>query len=376
MHVAGGKVYDFKKFALRDARPEDYLTKTTDIPFMTWEEAVRDHSDVIREIEEEFFGRIMVDRRMREYLLDLLAACLDGSIRGQAYERIWILHGPFGANGKSKLVELISATFNSSKNGYVNNCLPVTLLTEKRGAADSASPAKETLRGVRFCFANEPGEAEPQLNCGTIKELTGGDAINSRQLFGEPVQLIPQCKLFLLCNFLPEVSVTDGGTWRRMCVVPFTSRFFVSDDPCSGYDPQNPEHHMSDPAIMEKFARWKVVFAAMLIERHRVLVQEKGKSIREPEPVLSESRRYQETSNRVAKFVHDWVEWIEDEEERRESPPMLLEAAFKRFSAIYGTRKSNAERTAFSRDITAQLKDQTYAGKGGGWLGYRLRDEQ
>ena len=58
-----------------------------------------------------------------------------------------------------------------------------------------------------------------------MKELTGNDKIIARALFKEPVEFIPQFKMLLMCNDLPNVASNDDGTWRSMEVVDFISRF-------------------------------------------------------------------------------------------------------------------------------------------------------
>ena len=175
------------------------------------------------------------------------------------------------SNGKSKILELYEKAF-----GEYCCTLPIALLTQKRGASSSASPELARARTKRFACLQEPGENE-RLNIGLMKEMTGGDKIYARGLFKEGGEFKPQFKMVLTCNHLPLVPSDDGGTWRRIRVVRFESRF------CDHPDPNKPNEFPIDTSLSMHFDDWKEPFMGMLIEYYKRIVTEK---IKEPEEVL------------------------------------------------------------------------------------------
>merc|ERR1712166_575639 len=59
-----------------------------------------------------------------------------------------------------------------------------------------------------------------------MKQLTAGnDTITARRLHQSNISFLPQMKYFLACNDLPDVKDNTDGTWRRLRVIKFISRF-------------------------------------------------------------------------------------------------------------------------------------------------------
>ena len=77
-------------------------------------------------------------------------------------------------------------------------------------------------------------EEDSKINVGLMKEMTGGDKITTRKLYGEPFTFKPQYKLVLTCNHLPKIPSDDGGTWRRIILVEYLAKFV-----------ENPEYNPS-----------------------------------------------------------------------------------------------------------------------------------
>jgi putative DNA primase/helicase len=55
-----------------------------------------------------------------------------------------------------------------------------------------------------------------------VKQLTGGDQVSARFLYGEFFEFQPVFKLFLGTNHRPKVIGSDEGIWRRIRLIRFT----------------------------------------------------------------------------------------------------------------------------------------------------------
>jgi phage/plasmid-associated DNA primase len=173
--------------------------------------------------------------------------------------------------------------------------LPIALLTQKRVASNSAQSELERTKGRRFAVMQEPSN-EDKINIGFMKELSGNDKIITRGLYKEPTEFKPQFKMILTCNELPEVPSDDGGTWRRIRVVEFKSKF------CE--NPSKPNEFPMDLELSDKFERWTDAFMSMLIERHKHI---NPNAIPEPMEVRIATESYKNNNDIIGQFVNDRI---------------------------------------------------------------------
>jgi len=143
----------------------------------------------------------------------------------------------------------------------------------------------------------EPGENE-KINIGLMKELSGGDRILARGLFKEPIEFRPQFKMIMTCNELPEVPSDDGGTWRRIRVVEFTSKFV--DVP----DPTKPNEFPVELELSEKFDKWADTFISMMIHHHKNF---DPKKMQEPMEVRIATEGYKKNNDVIGQFVSERI---------------------------------------------------------------------
>ena len=279
-------VYDLAAHEFREGRPDDHISFTTGINFVL-------HADDHPTVQQvaRFWETVLPQPDIREYVLLTLASCLSGHIREERFH-IWT---GSGSNGKSLSVSLFEKTL-----GQYCCKFPVTLLTQKRAASSSATPEIARAKGRRFAVLQEPSEDE-RLNVGQLKELSGGDTVQTRELFKAPCEWRPQFKLFLLCNQLPHVPSDDGGTWRRIRVVEFGSKFV--ENPC----PERPNEFPIDMDLGTKIEGWRECFMSMLVGYHKRYVTGK---LSEPPAVMKCTLDYQRTNDHLADFVECCIERI------------------------------------------------------------------
>jgi P4 family phage/plasmid primase-like protien len=219
--------------------------------------------------------------------MKLLASCLEGTTRDQ---KVHIWTGS-GANGKSTLIDL----FESCLGDYCCK-LPITLLTKKRNASNSASPEVQNAKGKRFASMQEPDEGD-KINVGLMKELSGNDTIYSRGLYSSPVEFKPQFKMLLTCNQLPDIGANDDGTWRRVRVVEFGQKFVEC--------PTNANEHKKDPDMYTKLKQSKDCFMFLLIE---YLIDYRKKGLEEPQSVLKHTNMFKYKSDKMIQYFNENIE--------------------------------------------------------------------
>jgi P4 family phage/plasmid primase-like protien len=258
------------------------------------------------------------------------------------------------SNGKSKILELYEKAF-----GEYCCTLPIALLTQKRGASNSASPELARAKSKRFACLQEPGENE-RLNIGLMKEMTGGDKLYARGLYREGTEFKPQFKMILTCNHLPVVPSDDGGTWRRIRVVRFESRF------CEHPDPNKPNEFPIDTELNTRFDDWKEPFMSLLIEYYKKIVTNK---IKEPDEVMECTREYQRRNDIIMEFLDTAVE-------KSENGFLSVGDAFVEFKNWLkeeGVNDRTMRKTDFQNYIEKKFGKSVKKKLIKGWNGYRLR---
>ena len=278
-------VYDLKREEYRKGRPEDYISKSTNIDWIEY----NPESDEMQEIKN-FYKQLFVVESVREYVLIRSASFLSGSTKDESFD----IYSGGGGNGKSKHMELIESIF-----GDYAVKLPIQLLTAKRAASNAATPELARTKGARLCTMQEP-DTKTKINVGLMKEMTGGDKIQARALYGEPFEFKPQFKMVLCCNDKPELPERDEGTWRRVRNTEFISKFTRDIHPEAALD------FKIDVELSERFDTWSEHFMALLLEYHK---KYKTNGLRVPDEIMEYTNEYRAQSNMFRDFFRDKVEY-------------------------------------------------------------------
>ena len=237
----------------------------------------------------DFLSKIFPDDKMLAYVIRLMASCLEGANREQCY---YTFIG-IGGNGKSKLVDLMRYTF-----GDYCSSLSATALTRKRPDSGAANPDIIGIKNKRFIYLQEPDEREP-LNTSRMKQFSGEDVVEARGLFEDQQRFRITGKLFMMCNRLPPIHAMDRGTWRRIRVLLFGSKFVDGSDP--ELKAKRPGVYARDNDLDAKLRQWREVWLGLLV---RVYEKEYLVAGLEPVPsfVTDESNKYKESFDQYGKF--------------------------------------------------------------------------
>lgn len=275
-------VYDLESMEFRNGRQDDYITYSTGYDYIEYDE----QNESTREIYS-FLEKIITNHAVREYTLKVLGK----SLMGLADEKFYIWTGLSGANGKSTLVNFLEMTL-----GDYAGAQDVSLLTNKRPNSNAATPEVVEMKGKRMIFFQEP-ENQDKLRTGILKQYTGGDTIKARELFKAPISFKCQASFVMCCNDLPPVTSLDGGTWRRIRVTEFKSRF------CD--NPTKANEFKIDHSLKFKLKRWKPYFMSILIEHYKRFVKE---GLVEPAEVCEATIKYKTDNDKYNDYFEEYLE--------------------------------------------------------------------
>ena len=283
IHLLGFEngIYDLENSVFRDGRPDDYITLSTRNNYYKWNE-----SNPLNEAVMTFFAQILPNEKVRNYFINALCTCLSGETKE---EKLYIMSGS-GSNGKSLTMDLMYHALGD----YYMTC-PITIITRKRGQSNETSPEKVRMKGRRCGVFQETDDGE-KLNVGIMKEFTGGDKILVRDLFkgaNDMIEFKPQMKLFLTCNQLPPVPSNDDGTWRRLRVIEFGSKFTDT--------PTKPNEFKIDTMLKQKIEQWAPCVISYLL--HIFNTQYKNKTyLTEPDEVLEYTKSYKASNDYYTEY--------------------------------------------------------------------------
>ena len=341
-------VYDLQTDEFRDGRSEDFITFSTGYDYIDYGDIEGD--EIEEEVKEiyEFFEQVFPQKNVKEYILLLLSSFLGGTTRDEKFH-IWT---GVGGNGKSKLLELIEFAL-----GDYACKMSHTVLTRKQGNSSNASPDIEQTKGKRLASIQET-EQDDIINVGRMKELSGGDKIYARGLFKDPIQFKPQFKMILLCNELPKINADDNGTWRRIRVVKFVSKFVDH--------PQGEHEYPIDPLLSEKIYKWKEAFMYILLKKYK---KYKKYGLKEPDEVLEETRGYQLESDIYSDFISSSITEDPNSSIGLNETYRVFKEWFRN-SGLQNMRPPN--RTYFKGKMELKLKQKYEHNK---WSGFKIIEE-
>lgn len=151
----------------------------------------------------------VADEDLYNWLHIYLGYCLTGNTAAQVFPIWW----GAGQNGKSVLLEVVSSIMG----GY---CRKAPISTWLSNHSDGPRDDLAALSQARLVYSSEP-DAGRTLSLSTIKDVTGGESVACRHLYGRMFEYRPRYKTIFTTNHRPKVKSQDKGTWRRLKFVPF-----------------------------------------------------------------------------------------------------------------------------------------------------------
>lgn len=202
------------------------------------------------------------------------------------------------SNGKSILIEFFRETLGEM---YARR-MPLSFITEQaRNRSAAADPAMMEMKNARFVNYSESDRNE-RANIARIKELTGGDTMSGRQLYGEQENFKPNCNHLLATNHHLRIESTEHAVWRRFLTYKFKMTF--KEDP----DPSNHFERKKDPSFINKLkegAIYKSAFLSILTHyRSRLYSEYEGQILKVPHPTIKkETNVYRQQEDIYERFI-------------------------------------------------------------------------
>ena len=266
-NVANGFI-NLETGMLHEHEPDKHFTKYSPI----------DYTDKIDcPLWLDFLNQIFdYDKELIGYLQRAIGYSLSGSTVEQM---MFILHGN-GRNGKSVFLDVIKEVFGS----YTLNIQPQTLMVKNMSGGANSDIAR--LQGARLVTTTEPNDGM-RFDEGLVKQITGGDEITARFLYGDEFDFKPELKLWMATNHKPIIRGTDDGIWRRMAIIPFKV--------------QIPEYKV-DKQLTQKLKRELRAILNWAVEGYQLW---KHIGLAEPKAIAEQRNSYRKEMDPIEAFIEE-----------------------------------------------------------------------
>jgi len=308
LNVQNGTI-DLRTGKLREHRQEDLITRMANV-----EHDPKADCPVWKKFLREIMG-------YNAELLSYIQKAAGWGITGNTAEQsMFILFGT-GANGKSTFLTNIMNLL-----GDYAIATPTETFMRKMG--DHITNDIARLRGTRFVTTSET-DAGKRLSEPLIKQITGNDKMTARFLYGEYFEFKPTFKIFMGTNHKPVIKGTDHGIWRRIRLIPFTTK--IEDD---AQDKQ-----LDDKLLLERsgILNWLVEGALMW--------QKEG--LKPPGIIINATNEYRGEMDVIGNFI----------KERCEQKPGLEIRARELFRCYQDWCEESNEHAVSERFLGLRLKE-------------------
>ena len=285
LNVRNG-VVDLRDGSLRPHRAEDLITKFADVEYRGLDHVCEDWERAVEQIAGE--------RQVADFLRRWFGYCATGDIS----EQVFVVHWGDGSNGKSTILNTVSAVLGD----YAGTAAPQLLATSSANGSEAHPTGIADLWGKRMVTAHETKEGAV-LREDFIKQATGGDKIKARFMRADFFEFDPTHKIQLLTNSKPTVKGQDHGIWRRVLLVAYLQRFGTAEQVANGEASLVGDKHLGarlsgDDAragVLSWIVRGAVEWA-------------QGGGLKAPDVVREASEVYREEQDRVGQWLHECCE--------------------------------------------------------------------
>jgi len=266
LNVRNGTI-DLRTGEIREHRPEDLITMRANVDFDPRADcpAWRQFLLQIMNYSHELFGFVQKAEGW--------------AVTGDTSEQTTFILFGSGANGKSTFLNTLMNIL-----GEYASATPTATFMKRTG--DHMTNDLARLRGTRFVTTTETDQGR-RLSEPLIKQITGNDRITARFLYGEYFNFVPTFKIWMATNHKPVIKGTDHGIWRRIKLLPFTTKI---------------EEERQDRRLEEKLMLESAGILNWLVEGAR---RWRAEGLKAPKIVVNATDEYRAEMDVIGDFLKD-----------------------------------------------------------------------
>lgn len=277
-------VYDLIENKFRMGKPEELITCTTGYDY---EEPDK---NILNELNK-IISDIMPTEENKTYLLKTLSLGLLGA---NPLEEFYIWIGT-GRNGKGLLRDLMSQTLG---NYFDNMEIEYLCKSNHQSHANSADPVMARKKNSRIVVTTEI-EGDVHLRCAKLKQISGNDPVQVRNLFKDSFNFVPKFKLIIQTNKEPHIDGHDGGIVLRLRFIKFNTKFVDN--------PVMPHEKKIDRSLKEKLKnnknKYANAFFKILLDSYNDFIKNNNNRLDMPPQIKQDTQDFLEQNDPVALFI-------------------------------------------------------------------------
>lgn len=273
-------IIDLKTGEMRPHHPAELITRISPATY---------DPGATSQLWNDFLKWLTADRQsLADFLQMAVGYSLTADVRE---EKLFFIHGR-AASGKTTFIEAVKSILGD----YAMTSDFSTFLKGHNVGGPRSDIAR--LSGARFVSSVEVDQGKA-LAEGLVKQMTGGDTVTARFLYGAEFEYATTHKLWLVANDAPKVNSEDDGLWRRILRIPCDNVVPV-DQRDSTIKARLKNVQETGPAILA----WAVAGALRWQDAGRLII---------PDSIKAATDEYREAQDPITDFLAEVCEAAPEE---------------------------------------------------------------
>lgn len=278
-----------KTIITRPGKMQDYITKSTNIPFPTT--FTIDHPKV--RFMLKYYSQVHTDPELCHWFLKHLASLLKGG-NDEKFFINWI--GEANAS-KSQVLKFIQAALGDYCVIVPNHIITLNINSN----TGKPEPALERAKGARAAVAAETDRSE-KWHVGHVKKFTSGDDYDNRTLNKEGGQRSASFQLIAMSNIDLDAPNADEAYYSRYVKIPFLSKW-VDNAPLTEVEQYAQRRFPIDLTFSTQIKYYAQAQLWLMFYYYPIYVREGIRIL--PEIVKTVTMKHHRDIDVIYNFIHD-----------------------------------------------------------------------